>query len=74
MAFVGSGTATGGITALTNQLNGVTGTVRAFATWPGGESAVQSAELTCGVPVQVSAEVSEAPAAAAVHAAPTFTG
>ena len=80
--FVGSGTATADISALTSQLNGATATVQAFATWPGGQSATQSAELTCGVPVQVSGEHSEAPAAAPaaapvavpVQAAATFTG
>ncbi len=77
-AFVGSGTAAADITALTSQLNGTTATVQAFATWPGGQSATQSAELTCGVPVQVSAEKATtpatAPAAAPVQAAATFTG
>jgi hypothetical protein len=85
-AFVGSGNASADITALTNPLNGTTATVQAFATWPGGQTAMQSAELTCGVPVQVGGiEVTAptasplvapavAPAAVPVQAAATFTG
>ncbi len=73
-AFVGSGSATADITTLTSVLNGTTATVRAYAAWPGGQSATQSVDLTCGLPVQVEAAHSEAPAAAAVQAAATFTG
>jgi hypothetical protein len=81
-AFIGSGTATADITGLTGGLNGATATVQAFATWPGGQSAVQSAELTCGVPTQVggiqveapAAAPSVAPAAVPVPAAAHFTG
>ena len=81
-AFVGSGTATADITVLTGLLNGTTATVQAFATWPGGQSAAQSAELTCGVPAQVggirveapAAAPSVAPAAVPVPAAARFTG
>ena len=81
-AFVGSGTATADITALTSALNGTTATVTAFATWPNGQTAAQSAELTCGVPAQVGGIEAEAPAAAPsvapaavpVPAAARFTG
>jgi hypothetical protein len=94
--FVGTGTATAAISALTDQLNGAPATVHAFATWPGGQSATLSAQLTCGslpvvtttlAPPQVAATVpppqvggievtapSVASAAAAVPAAPSFTG
>jgi hypothetical protein len=48
--FVGSGVASADITALTDQLNGSTATVSVFATWPGGQSATTSAQLTCGTP------------------------
>ena len=81
-AFLGSGSATADITALTAPLNGTTATVQAFATWPGGQSATQTAELTCGVPTQVggievtapSAAPAVAPVAVPVQAAATFTG
>jgi hypothetical protein len=84
-AFVGSGSATAGISAVTAQLNGTPATVRAFATWPGGQSATQAAELTCGVPTQVggievtapsavAAVPAVAPVAVPVPAAATFTG
>jgi hypothetical protein len=85
-AFVGTGTAMADITTLTNQLNGATATVSAFATWPGGQSAATSATVTCGVPVSVGgiavpapasgAPASVAPASAAVPvpAAVHFTG
>jgi hypothetical protein len=59
--------------------------VQAFATWPGGQSSTQTAELTCGVPTQVGGiEVTApsavpsvptvAPVAVPVQAAVTFTG
>jgi hypothetical protein len=85
-AFVGAGTATAAITALTNQLNGATATVSAFATWPGGQSATVRATLTCSVPVSVGGIVAPAPtsgapasvtpasAAVPVPAAVHFTG
>jgi hypothetical protein len=94
--FVGTGTATAAISTLTDQLNGATATVQAFATWPGGQSATLSAQLMCGsppavtttvAPPQVTATVpppqvggievtapSVASVAAAVPAAPSFTG
>ena len=46
--FVGSGAASADIAALTDQLNGSTATVSVFATWPGGQSATTSTQLTCG--------------------------
>jgi hypothetical protein len=49
--FVGSGTATANISAMTTDLHGSSATVNAFATWPGGQSATTSATVTCGVPV-----------------------
>jgi hypothetical protein len=64
-AFLGTGTATADITTLTNQLNGATATVTAFATWPGGQSATTSASVTCGVPVSVGGIVTPAPVSAA---------
>jgi hypothetical protein len=85
-AFVGSGIATADISALTTPLNGTTATVQAYATWPGGRSATQSAQLTCGVPIQVGgievtapsvapgAAPAVAPVAVPVQAAATFTG
>jgi hypothetical protein len=48
--FVGSGTASADISAMTGQLHGAAATVRAFATWPGGQSSTTSVVLTCGVP------------------------
>ena len=85
-AFLGTGMATADITTLTNQLNGATATVSAFATWPGGQSTTTSTTVTCGVPVSVGgivtpAPTSEAPASVApasaavpVPAAVHFTG
>ena len=74
--FVGTGTASADITALTDPLNGSPGTVTAFATWPGGQSATTSEQVTCGtapatlatpatptVPVQVGGISATAPAA-----------
>jgi hypothetical protein len=49
--FVGSGTATADISAMTGQLHGASATVQAFATWPGGQSTMSSAVLVCGVPL-----------------------
>jgi hypothetical protein len=49
-AFVGSGTATADISALTDQLHGSSATVKAFATWSQGQSATATAVLTCGIP------------------------
>jgi hypothetical protein len=49
-AFVGSGTATADISALTSTLQGTSATVQAFATWSTGQSATTSADLTCGTP------------------------
>jgi len=48
--FVGTGTATADITAMTDELHGSSATVEAFATWPGDQSATTSATVTCGVP------------------------
>ena len=48
--FVGSGTATADISALTDQLHAASATVKAFATWPTGQSATESQVLTCGTP------------------------
>jgi hypothetical protein len=49
--FVGSGTASADISAMTSGLHGTSATVQAFATWPGGQSATTSAMVTCGVPL-----------------------
>ena len=48
--FVGSGTATADISALTDQLHGTSATVKAFATWPQGQPATATAVVTCGIP------------------------
>ena len=85
-AFGGTGTATADISGLTNQLNGSTALVTAFATWPGGQSTTTSATVTCGVPISVGGIVTQAPApeataslapaaaAVPVPAAARFTG
>jgi hypothetical protein len=51
VAFVGTGTATASIGALTDELHGASATVQAFATWPTGQSATTSQVITCGAEV-----------------------
>jgi hypothetical protein len=78
-SFVGSGSASANISAMTDQLHGTSATVQAFATWASGQSATTSALLTCGVavspatasptttsPPQVSAGAVTAPTSASV--------
>ncbi|HZP30850.1 MAG TPA: hypothetical protein VFC99_18015 [Acidimicrobiia bacterium] len=85
-AFVGAGTASADIAALTATLDGATATVTAYATWPGGQSAATTASVTCGTPAvappQVGGIETQAPVAAPsvlaaatpVPAAARFTG
>ncbi len=82
--FIGSGTASADISALTSNLNGATVTVEAFATWVAHTSATTSESVTCGtapttttapptttttIPIQVSPEV-----VVAVQTQPAFAG
>ena len=70
--FVGSGSATANVSAMTDQLHGTSATVQAFATWPSGQSATTSAVLTCGVlavsPVTVPPTTTSPPQVSAAEA------
>jgi hypothetical protein len=74
-AFVGTGTAKADISAMADALHGVSGTVEAFATWPGQQSATTSQTLVCGTavsPVTLPPTTSTPPTTAApTLAAPT---
>lgn len=49
--FVGTGTATGDVTALTKAIGPAGATVSYYATWPGGQSATTTTQLAdCGSP------------------------
>jgi hypothetical protein len=48
--FVGNGTATANIAALTQAIGPAGGTVASYAEWPGGRSATITADVTCDTP------------------------
>ena len=86
--FIGSGTATADISALTSGFGGQSVTVKAFATWTAHTSPTLTQSVTCDapptstpttappttttIPVTVGGEIVTAPTA--VVAAPSFTG
>ena len=71
--FVGSGSATAGISALTDQQHGTSATVQTFATWSTGQSATTSQMLTCGTPA-VSPATAQPQVSASEVTAPTNGG
>jgi len=75
--FVGSGTATAGISSLTAPIGTGGASVRAYAQWPGGQSAVTAAHLgPCSAPPPTTTPTppttgdSPPPIAVVVHPAP----